>query len=73
MKKCDHQESLKLISTFKGNQTVRDIINKFHPETGKFHEVTVKGYASTVESASLTKGFDIDLATPLAELKDLGI
>ena len=77
-KKCDHQDSFKVIYTVKGGQTGRDLLNELHPDMRKTqtHTLSLIGHdtGATCATTSAAKGFEIDVdSTPLSDLKDLGI
>ena len=72
-KKCDHQDSFKVIYTVKGGQTGRDLLNELHPDMRKTqtHTLSLIGHdtGATCATTSAAKGFEIDVdSTPLSVL-----
>ena len=72
---CEHnKDPTNLIASHKGGDTVREVWGEIHPELEKGCKVTCMGYsAGPGQIQTSTDGFEIDWATPLADLKELGI
>ena len=77
--KCEHTAAVKLVATFKNGQTIRDIFEEIHPEWDakttmvECHGTMRAGSGVRGASASGEGGILIDWASPLEDLKDLGI
>ena len=69
--KCKHSPGVKRIATFSKNWTVREIFGEYHDAPDKDNS-KVKLNVSD-ESAGVGAGVGIDWATPLANLKALGV
>ena len=79
LSKCEHEGAKKIVATFKPNQTIRDIFEEIHPPWDMIaYRVECIGRMRSGsgvggESADGEGGLLIDWASPLEDLKDLGI
>ena len=67
--KCDHlASSRRVITTFKASYTLADVIPDFHPDIAKGYSIRCLG-----SSALSVEPFELDFATTLSDLKELGV
>ena len=70
--KCAHYSDTKLIGTYKGTWTLKEVFEEIHPECEKLDIVECKGFMGSGPGPGgvpIGEGITIDWVTPLEALK----
>eukprot|EP00745_Piridium_sociabile_P001992 TRINITY_DN11188_c0_g3_i1.p1 TRINITY_DN11188_c0_g3~~TRINITY_DN11188_c0_g3_i1.p1 ORF type:complete len:119 (-),score=12.39 TRINITY_DN11188_c0_g3_i1:78-434(-) len=70
MKPCAHvKQPTRIISTYSESVTLAHVFQDIHPDVEKGYTTTCHGTSSPL----IADAFELDWATPLRDLKDLGV